>query len=237
MVKRHPDFHKGHRDRMRKQIHEEGLEVLNEIQILESFLYNPVSRADTNELAHVISNETGGLFAQAVTTDYEQLIKIKGVGPRIAYEFDYFRQLAKHYYTSLSIMEYNQEEHSNSNDLCNVFQNAMLGVKNEEFHVIGFDDNMHIIYEKVISIGDPSSVALSLRKLNELVIYKGFSKIAVGHNHPNGRFTPSIEDIEYTKKLVRHFAEINVEVVDHIIVGKGGALSMRSSIYSNGIWD
>lgn len=48
------------------------------------------------------------------------------------------------------------------------------------------------------------------------------------HNHPSGDPTPSMADIEMTKKIVQAGDKLGVLVHDHLIIGKNAHVSFRS---------
>lgn len=48
------------------------------------------------------------------------------------------------------------------------------------------------------------------------------------HNHPSGDTTPSIADIDMTRKLIDAGDRLAIKVHDHIIVGRNGHASFRS---------
>lgn len=48
------------------------------------------------------------------------------------------------------------------------------------------------------------------------------------HNHPSGDPTPSMADIEMTKKIVQAGDKLGVLVHDHLIIGKNAQVSFRS---------
>ena len=50
--------------------------------------------------------------------------------------------------------------------------------------------------------------------------------IVLAHNHPSGDPTPSEADIKVTRDLIRAGQVLKIEVLDHVIVGPGQALSM-----------
>ena len=52
-------------------------------------------------------------------------------------------------------------------------------------------------------------------------------QIAVVHNHPSGDPTPSQDDVSITKNLVEAGKLLDIEVVDHLVVGQGRYISMR----------
>ena len=47
--------------------------------------------------------------------------------------------------------------------------------------------------------------------------------VIFGHNHPSGDVQPSMEDRAITKRLVDAGKLLGIDVLDHIIIGSGGA--------------
>ncbi|PZU60443.1 MAG: DNA repair protein [Brevundimonas sp.] len=47
------------------------------------------------------------------------------------------------------------------------------------------------------------------------------------HNHPSGDPTPSRADVEMTKQVVQAGRALNVEVHDHLVVGRDGVASFK----------
>ena len=48
------------------------------------------------------------------------------------------------------------------------------------------------------------------------------------HNHPSGDPTPSLADIDMTKKIIQAGEKLGVLVHDHLIIGKKDHVSFRS---------
>ena len=51
--------------------------------------------------------------------------------------------------------------------------------------------------------------------------------IILAHNHPSGDPSPSKEDIEATQNLVKASKIMNIDLLDHIIVGLGSYSSLK----------
>src|SRR5262245_26123881 len=49
------------------------------------------------------------------------------------------------------------------------------------------------------------------------------------HNHPSGDPTPSREDREFTRRLAAAAEAVGVRLLDHIVVGRDGAVSFRET--------
>lgn len=150
--------------------------------------------------------------------------------------FVVFRKIAKDYLQT-AYLKKNGNKLDTTEKICNYFEISFLGVKNEEIHAIGLDDELYIICEATLNIGSPSKVAFSLRKFADFVIRNNLSRIVIAHNRPNGICYPSEEDIVCTKRLVEFLNMIDTELIDHIIIGRGGAHSIRSSLRGCEIWD
>ena len=55
------------------------------------------------------------------------------------------------------------------------------------------------------------------------------TRVILAHNHPCGVAAPSSEDVVMTKEIGRLFAQVGIELVDHIIVANDDYVSMAAS--------
>ena len=122
------------------------------------------------------------------------------------------------------------------NKLIGYFTRLFLGVSCEEFHAIGLDNDLKLICEKLIAVGDTSCVKMTLRKICEFVILHNLTRIVLAHNHPRGESFPSNNDVNSTEDIVRFLMQIDIEVIDHIVIGLGYSFSLRASIKFSRIW-
>ena len=70
-----------------------------------------------------------------------------------------------------------------------------------------------------ISHGTVNASLVSPREVFQKALLANAVSVIFMHNHPSGDCTPSREDIEITKRLIEAGKILNVEVLDHIIVG------------------
>ena len=147
-----------------------------------------------------------------------------------------FRKIAKAYLQTAYLAK-NGDKFDTTQNLCKCFEISFLGVYNEEIYAIGLDEELHIVCEGVLNIGSPSKVSFSLRQFADFVIKNHLSRIAIAHNHPNGTCLPSDEDLICIKRLIEFLDMIDTELIDHIVVGRGGAYSMKSSLKGYEIWN
>ena len=82
--------------------------------------------------------------------------------------------------------------------------------------------------EKTVFIGSNNISIISGREIFKEALICGSSRIMVIHNHPSGNPQPSFEDIEITKRLYRMAEELEIEIVDHLIIGRNKFYSFAS---------
>ena len=58
-------------------------------------------------------------------------------------------------------------------------------------------------------------------------IRRNATALIVVHNHPSGDPTPSPDDQAVTRALVQAGKLLDLEVLDHIIIGQGRSVSMK----------
>lgn len=82
-----------------------------------------------------------------------------------------------------------------------------------------------------LSHGSVNSSIMSVREILQKALLANAVSIFIMHNHPSGDPTPSNEDIQVTKRLVEAGELVGVQVLDHIIVGRPGYVSLKDKGY------
>ena len=104
----------------------------------------------------------------------------------------------------------------------------MMYEKREVFMTVNLDAKLRIQSKSVISIGNADSAPVHPREVFGPAIRRGSSAVVVAHNHPSGDPTPSAQDIEVTKRLIAASEIIGIKLLDHVIIGNGVFMSMKS---------
>lgn len=89
----------------------------------------------------------------------------------------------------------------------------------EYMYMICMNTKNKIIGVFEVSHGSVNSSIVSPREVFQKALLANAVAIILMHNHPSGDPTPSREDIEVTKRLVEAGKLLNIQVLDHIIVG------------------
>jgi len=94
--------------------------------------------------------------------------------------------------------------------------------KKEHCWVIGLRASKVIEFLELVSLGSLTMGIVHPREVFRLAILKRVDKIILGHNHPSGVLTPSKEDLDVTRELIKAGQILNIELLDHIIISLKG---------------
>lgn len=96
------------------------------------------------------------------------------------------------------------------------------GEEREHFVALYLDSRSRVKGACVVSIGTLSASLVHPREVFRPAIVAGAAAVIVAHNHPSGDTTPSAEDKDATRRLVKAGDLLGVPVLDHVIVADGG---------------
>jgi len=123
------------------------------------------------------------------------------------------------------------EKMFNSAQLKEFCKSLFIGADEEEIHCLYLTDDLRLITREKVCDGKLGKVALPIRKITRTVLDNNCSRLIITHNHPAGSCIPSRADIDSTKSIKDIYAKMDVELIDHIIVGRDGAMSMKENGY------
>lgn len=95
----------------------------------------------------------------------------------------------------------------------------MRQLGHEEFHVLILDATNQLKKDITVSTGTIDAAAVYIRQVVKAVIMNDGVSCILMHNHPSGSSKPSPADISITKKIKDALAMIQVDVLDHVIIG------------------
>ncbi|WP_196603177.1 JAB domain-containing protein [Pectinatus haikarae] len=104
----------------------------------------------------------------------------------------------------------------------------------EEFWVLLLNTKNNIIKGKCITIGTLDASLVGPREVFHVAVWNMAAAIIIAHNHPSGDSAPSEEDKAVTKRLTVVGKIIGIPLLDHIIIGKYGSLSIKQRKESTG---
>ena len=98
----------------------------------------------------------------------------------------------------------------------------------EAFHVLYLDRKNRLISDERMAVGTVDHVPVYPREVIKRALILGASALILIHNHPSGDPTPSEADLSMTKEIQKGCRYLGLTLHDHIIVGAGREISLRS---------
>ena len=219
------NLHEGHRKRMKERFIKSGLDDFAPHNILELLLFYSIPRGDTNPVAHRLIDTFGSLSGVFDATP-EELAKVDGVGENSAILISMIPQIARKY---LEDKADTANIVGGCSDIGAFLLPKFVGRTNEALMMVSIDNKNKIISCSVVAEGTVDSAKVSRRKIMEEAMKVKATRVILAHNHPCGVAVPSSEDVIMTKEIRRLFAQVGIELVDHIIVANDDYVSMAAS--------
>ena len=156
----------------------------------------------------------------------EELAKVDGVGENSAILISMIPQIARKY---LEDKADTANIVGGCSDIGAFLLPKFVGRTNEALMMVSIDIKNKIISCSVVAEGTVDSAKVSRRKIMEEAMKVKATRVILAHNHPCGVAVPSSEDVVITKEIGRLFAQVGIELVDHIIVANDDYVSMAAS--------
>jgi DNA repair protein RadC len=117
--------------------------------------------------------------------------------------------------------KYPQRFINNPQDAARLAQDFIADSDREKVIAICLDVKNQPTSIATVSVGTVQSSLVHPREVLKQAILSNASAIILAHNHPSGDLTPSKPDIDMTHKLTEAAEIMELDLLDHIIVGDG----------------
>jgi len=114
-----------------------------------------------------------------------------------------------------------------SKDIAEIFLSRMRDLKKEVFKAVLLDSQHRIIDIKEITEGTVDCANPIIREIFHRAIQEFSASIICVHNHPSGDPQPSPEDKRFTQGLIQAGKVLQINVLDHIVIGDNRYYSFR----------
>ncbi len=209
--------------RPREKMLKNGPEALTIAELLAVLLRTGNKSMSAVDLATFLLVKSEGLMGLA-EKEVGELCNINGIGPAKAAQLkaavELGRRLACEVAAPKSII-------SGPADVFNLLKERMRYYDREYFKAVYLNTKHHVIAVEIISVGSLNSSLVHPRELFKNSIKRSAAALILAHNHPSGDPTPSVEDIEITRRLAEVGKIIGIQVLDHIIIGEKDFVSLK----------
>jgi len=211
-------------DRPREKCIQQGAETLSHAELLAILIRSGTKRSSALDIAKQLLAENDGLLQLGMMTT-GALSKYHGVGPAKATTLTAAFQLGARFHEVLQTNEI--PVITGPESIANAYGERMRLLQKEVCKVILLN-RAHRAYRDInISIGSISASIVHPREVFKPAIDHLASAIILMHNHPSGELKASRQDIEITKTIYQAGEILDIPLLDHIIIGHSGYLSLR----------
>lgn len=96
----------------------------------------------------------------------------------------------------------------------------MGGLNKEQFRGLYLNTHYQLIHDEVISIGTLDAAIVQPREVFRPALEYSAAAMIIAHNHPSGVLKATKADVEITDKLIAAGKILDIEILDHLIIGK-----------------
>ncbi|MGH2582267.1 MAG: RadC family protein [Anaerolineales bacterium] len=203
-------------DRPRERLKKSGPESLNTAELLAILVRTGVKGESAIQLGQRLLKAFNGL-AGLQRAPYEEVETQRGMGEAKATTIKAAIELGRR----LSILEPEAKPTiSNPADAAAMVQYEMSALETEHLRAILLDTRNHVIEIVEIYRGSLNSTNVRVAEVFTAAVRRNAASLILVHNHPSGDPTPSPEDLALTKALREAGNLLDIELLDHLIIGQ-----------------
>jgi DNA repair protein RadC len=112
-------------------------------------------------------------------------------------------------------------------DIAAILSSEMAALDQEELRVVLLNTKNEVVKFVTVYRGSVNAAQIRVAEVFKEAIRLNVPSLVVVHNHPSGDPTPSSDDVAVTRELVKAGQLLDVEVLDHLVIGDGRHVSLR----------
>jgi DNA repair protein RadC len=211
---------------LREQLQCYGSETLSDVELLTLVLCTGPAHDDLSTVIPALLANYGGLGG-LMRAALGELCQEHRLSTAKAAQLQAVLELAKR----LSIERPDRKYQIRSvDDAANLVRLELMYLDHEEMHLLILDTKHQVVEHLKRYKGTVNSSVLRASEVFRPAVVRNCPNVIVCHNHPSGDPTPSPEDIGVTKQLVSAGRLLDIDLLDHIIIGNPRYVSLKERL-------
>lgn len=153
-----------------------------------------------------------------------ELMTVHGVGEAKAVEIKAALEIGRRL---LASAPQEKPRVSSPADAANLLMSEMMFLEKEHLKLVLLDTRNNVLGTPTIYVGSLNTSVIRVAELFRAAIRENAAAFIVAHNHPSGDPSPSPEDIRVTRQLAQAGKLLDIEVLDHVIIGHQRYVSLK----------
>jgi len=198
-----------------------GAATLSDEELVAIFLRTGIKNCPVMQLSQQVIAHFGSLRG-LLCADQKQFCAVKGIGITQFIQLQACIEMTKRYLS--------QQIHAlplfDNSETVRFYLQAELECREREVFVALFLDNQHrLIRKEEMFLGSINRAFVYPREVLKTALACNATALIIAHNHPSGEPTPSKADVNVTRRIKAACELIDVELLDHFVIGKGAYFS------------
>lgn len=210
-------------ERPREKLKLRGVASLSTGELLAIILRTGVPGETVTDVAQRLLATYGGLLGLS-RADYGALCRERGLGEAKAAQLLACTELARR--LALEKPEERLRIHS-PEDVVVLVASEMAALDQEELRVVVLTTKNDVLRVVPVYRGSVNAAQVRVAEVFKEAVRANAPALIVVHNHPSGDPTPSADDVAVTRELVRAGRLLDIDVLDHLVIGDGSHVSLR----------
>jgi DNA repair protein RadC len=211
-------------DRPRERLAENGPRGLRDAELLAILLRVGTPGENVLYQAERVLTEVGGLPGLH-RASFSDLSHIRGIGPAKAAQLLAAVEVGRR--IAARVPEERPAIRSPA-DAANLLMYSMSALEQEYLFVLNLDTRNRVIGQPVeVYHGSLNTSLIRTGEIFREAIKVNAAGLIVLHNHPSGDPSPSPEDVAVTRALVEAGKLLDIEVLDHLVIGQQRFVSLK----------
>jgi DNA repair protein RadC len=175
------------------------------------------------EIAEALLARFGGELARVYHAPTQQIASVHGLGESTAVRLKAALALG------LRLCDPTEERPviQSPQSAAELVQHEMSLLEQEYLRVIVLNTRNHVLDIVEVTHGSVNSSQVRIAEVFKPAVERMAPAIIVVHNHPSGDPKPSPDDIQITRSLVEAGKLLDIEVLDHLVIGKDNYTSLK----------
>lgn len=210
-------------ERPRERLKLRGPQSLSDGDLLAIILNTGIVGETVTDLSQRILAEHGGLRG-LMQMEVGELARVRGLGEAKAIRLKASLELGRR----LAALSPDQRPQITSpDDVSALLGIEMAALTQEQLRVVLLDTKHRVLAVRTVYQGSVNQAQVRVAEVFRDAIRHTAVAIVAVHNHPSGDPTPSAADVSLTTELCRAGALLDIELLDHLIIGQGKWQSLR----------
>lgn len=210
-------------DRPRERLSLVGAKALSTAELLAITLRIGYQGTSALRLAEQLLAHFDGLPGLA-RASINELATVKGIGKAKAAEIKAALEMGRRL---MAATPTERAKVTSPADAANLLMSEMMLLEQEQLRVILLNTRNEVLGMPTIYQGSLNTSVVRVAELFREAIRANAAALIVAHNHPSGDPSPSPEDINVTRQLVKAGDLLDISVLDHIIIGQRRFVSLK----------